>query len=510
MKKTTKHTFWKFLAFIPVVAFSSVTIVACGTTNVPDLATIDQFNFDYNKKHHFANPLFKDGDQKNQIIGIDLPNGGASPTSPGNGFVSRAKLLTKKLPNEKYVDLAKRSYALEMVNGAPLSGTAWILDYKLASNGAYPTTWYFGSNAHVLDDLRIKNNKAYPYNYAEWIDDKFPAPNTSKVNLIQPKDPSTSSTIENYTGIASDTNGWKKASIDLTVKNPDGSDKEWKDYYSDNPAVKTIFLGNDFLETDPKDYLDPKINVGSKYDSWFNNKEYADFGVIEVNFPSETIAKDITNDYANWPKEKQFQYKQNDLIQKYERKQQYLVSFPNVGKTDERSLTINKQESDYKNEKTNGGELGKSPYYSTFKSKPSIMDAGIGLSFFGANLEKYDNTVPTNDFVHYNSWGLMYQLSYANVDPGASGSLIMDEDGNSLGLLFGSDQNASTGLIQAFYSNGFSYSGYYGKYELPAYDLIRGGKSGQKKSYYDGLVSFYGKSADFKTNLFPNGLVNRS
>ena len=73
---------------------------------------------------------------------------------------------------------------------------------------------------------------------------------------------------------------------------------------------------------------------------------------------------------------------------------------------------------------------------------------------------------------------------------------------------------ASTGLAQAFYSKGFNYQGYYGAYNLPAYDLIAGEPESeqfplQKTSYRANLVKLYGnQNQPYRTNLFPQGINN--
>ncbi|MEG0991893.1 MAG: DUF31 family protein [Malacoplasma sp.] len=494
--------------FSPLLLLTAGCSASTNSETTPSITndSVDQFDYDHNKKYNFINPLYVN----NKIVSVDVANGGPNKTVPGDGITPRAVLLKGRLPNQKYVDLAKKSYALEIYNGAPKTGTTWILDYKLSEDNSYPKTWYFGTNAHVLDDLMIKNNIGKPDNFANWIPEKngFPAFNTSAINLLNINDPNTTTLYRD-----SYQPGWNRYRIDLSVPNPiSGGPQFWEGYYMENPTVKTIFLGEDFLSTDPKDCLDLKYSTEPKYQRWVNNKEYADFAVLEINFATSQEAQTITNDYANLPQENKFKYRQTDLIQDYIKKEQYVVSFPIYGNdSGTKELYVNKTLESFQSGDKTGGELGTSPFYSTFKSKPAILDGGVGMSYFGTTIESYDNKSATPKPVqnYFNTWGLFYQLNYANLTPGASGSLVMDEDGYSTGILLGSDQNASIGSMQAFYSSGYSYNGYYGKYDLPAYDLIRGGGPTQTKSYYDGLVQIYGKSPTFKTNLFPNGLVSR-
>ena len=137
------------------------------------------------------------------------------------------------------------------------------------------------------------------------------------------------------------------------------------------------------------------------------------------------------------------------------------------------------------------------------------------MPWFGYDYEWVDNTSSNtnqNDFsrkTKYATYGLIYGVNNGNMAPGSSGGLTVDEDGYAIGIHFGSDNNAATGQSQAFYCGGYEYKGYYGNYNLPQYDLIRGGYPKQKNSYYDSLVKIYGKDSNFKTNLFPNGLTSR-
>ncbi|MFL0973860.1 hypothetical protein, partial [Mycoplasmopsis synoviae] len=55
----------------------------------------------------------------------------------------------------------------------------------------------------------------------------------------------------------------------------------------------------------------------------------------------------------------------------------------------------------------------------------------------------------------------------------------------------------------AFRSEGESYNGFYGKYQLEEYDLIYGGGKNQRTSYRQALESL---DANIKTALFPNGI----
>lgn len=470
-----------------------------------DNKIVNQFTMEENKRNQF---VYRINNEKNEMT-LSFQND-QTTTTPGSGIISHDSLLKGILPNEKYVKQSNISYALEMNDGGKATGTTWILDYKLTNDNSYPTTWYFGTNTHVLDNLKIENDKLYPDRAGVWKDNKFTVYNTNSISLYQVNNPQVDEKFNNFWGSTEDR--WNKATIELVTRNPDNGEQiqdsgHWSGYYKNgNKKAKTIFLGNDFLKTSPKEF--------SNHSKWSNTEEYADFAVMELTFDSEEQARKITNNYAD-NKDNKFKYYTNDFISNLNlmTNNYYVVGYPYAG--EDWNLYVNKTNREYEQKNKNGGKPASSPNYNTFSfknGKSGIIDGAIGMPWFGSRYEYVDNNDIDKNYKKdkfYNTWGLLLSLDNAALQPGASGSLVMDDNGYAIGAFFSSDPTANTGQAQLFYSDGYSYKGYYGNYFLPSYDLIKGGKPLQNSSYFDGLVGWYGKDPNFKTNLFPNGLSQR-
>lgn len=466
---------------------------------------VKQFSSEHNKNLHFNYPFY-DG----ELVTLKA-DGTPSNNKPGPGIPSGSNTYAKEgiIKTDKHAKLAKRVFSVGFHNGTEKTGTAWILDYKLTSDNSYPLTWYFGTNAHVLDDLKIPNDKFYPEKFGRWNEKKnlYRDQNTKAISLWKLTNPRKDF---NYKDSYSNSE-WKETRINFFDKTKeDKTGKLSQGYYYENDLskipVKSIFTGNDFLTTSPEE--DSINNFPAKED-------YADFAVFELTFENENQAKEATNDYANWKEEDKFKYHKEDLIANpsLETEQVYTVGYPRVDEFS-RTLATNLNAIQFRNgEENQNNGLSTSQHYNTWNQKPGKFDGHIGMPWFGYNYEWVDNNDYSDDAkrsTKYATYGLIYGTNSGNMRGGSSGALVVDENGYSLGIHFGSDNNASTGLAQAFYSNGFDYKGYYGKYNLPKYDLIRGGYPKQKKSYYDGMVDWYGKDSNFKTHLFPKGLKFRN
>lgn len=483
---------------------------------------VNQFSIDHLQKLHFNYPNYKGNLVTLKADGEPTFNYPGDPSNTPTGPFQFAK--EGIIPTEKHLELSKRVFSVTFNNTTESIGTCWILDYKLTNDGSYPLTWYFGTNAHVLDDLKVANDKNYPEKFGKWdpnifdqtsnIEGDYRDENTRWIDLwklnhekIKPNEQITST-------IGSPDDFWTKTTVNMFDSTKDtnyiGVYKEG--YYVENPPAKTIFTGNDFLTTSPKD---------SSTNSFSNNEEYADFGVFELTFENEQQARQATNNYAEWEKDKQFKYRESDLINNPENQTSkvYDLGFPQVGNSGShasRTVSTNTNKVLYDQGKTDPNQgLSKSQHYNTWTHTYGGFDGHIAMPWFGYDYEWVDNNTSNsnpNNFskkTRYATYGLIYGVNNGNMNAGSSGGLTIDENGYAIGVHFGSDNNAATGQSQAFYCGGYDYKGYYGNYNLPQYDLIRGGYPKQKNSYYDSLVKIYGKDPNFKTNLFPNGLTSR-
>ena len=471
---------------------------------------VNQFPINHTKPLHFNYPYY-DSTGKYVTLRADgepvhnYPSPGV-PSGP-NQYAQEGYIAT-----EKHVQLAKQVFSVGFHTGVEKTGTCWILDYKLTNNGSYPLTWYFGTNAHVLDDLKVADDKLYPEKFGQWSEKnkEYRCHNTTGVSLWRLKDPKVGEIDKEESNVSPD---WGETLISFYDRSKENWDtgEIYKGYYLDKTPIKIIFTGNDFLTTSPKD---------DSTNSYSNREEYADFAVFELTFENEEQAKTATNNYANWKEEEKFKYHETDLVKNPSLQTDivYEVGYPQTygGYTAHRTVAINYNEQRYKagiKNETNG--LSSSINYNTWTGRPGKYDGHIAMPFFGYNYEWVDNSIdydknnPPIKTTPYATYGLIYGTDNGNMAPGSSGALVVDDNGYAIGIHFASDNNAATGSAQAFYCSGYDYKGYYGKYNLPQYDLIRGGYPKQKNSYYDGLTKLYGKDPNFKTRLFPNGLVSR-
>ena len=397
------------------------------------------------------------------------------PTAPSDGVVQDAKLKTGYIRNQTQLNQVKNTFSIGFgSHGFGFAfGTAWILDYKLEENGKGPTTFYFATNAHVAQNLKIAHDVLTPERY-EGEDQPFQ--NTKVVELRTIKNPEIGKTYD-HTGS--------------------------RDQYlvAELPAtqVRTVYIGNDYLTTSPSDFNTTNAN-------WANNQEYIDFSVLEVRFNNADQAKEITQNYAE-DSNRQFKYKQQSLLNENvtpEKKSYSVLGFPAIRRDSFWRPTILTTSNSINDTSDDLATLASSKYYNSFEGKTGMFDAALGLSFFGYN---YREAYQVNNW--YVSSGLIYPLDYGSLGEGSSGSMLMDKDGYTVGIHFAGDFKASTGFSTALYSEGFSYGGKFGKYNLQSYDLIDGNRAGnhpnQKHSYRTNLVKFYGD--DYKTNLYPNGVA---
>lgn len=454
-----------------------------GNANSGNVDNIDNVQYQHSADPIYGKESFVKYDSSTKLLSSVSTQ---SPTHPSSGIQENALSSHSKLFDEMDIKQSKRTFSLMFMstNSNRAMGTGWILDYKIPENkDEYPTTWYIATNAHVIQNLKVKDDKITPERYES---DNFY--NTNLVRFITIADPKTDT---DYGNTKDQGNLYKSVSVDAIAK--DGT-----------PNFKTVFIGNDFLKTSPKQYFS-NITEG---------EEYADFAVMEVKFPDADTAKYITSDYAS-DTTNQFKYKKESLLvdKSYKDKHSFRVmGYPalNTVEFDSKNYYstpyLNKPaESVNINNTLKERSLANTSSYNTFNGFSGAFDANISLSFLGYNYRlNHNNPSQIESTEHYYSWGLGYAVNYAGFDPGSSGSMLMDDDGYTWGIHFGADSKAVVGLSQALYCEGFSYNNKLGNYNLAGYDLIEGGFPLQSKSYKDGLKTLYGNS--FKTNLFPNGL----
>lgn len=345
------------------------------------------------------------------------------------------------------------------------SGTGWILDYALPKGTEkYPKKWFIATNAHVASRFRFTSN---PYKQELPISE-------DKTNSLR----------DYYRGRNIVLDLRTTSVCDISQRYGYSALGLWKDSHTkDNfEAVK-----------DAKLFYAPTNFLGSRYSergyAWRRDNYYKDFAVIEVDFETEDQAQRITNGFFHkYPADPQtdeakqpLNFFDKEVMQKgsLTDKPYYIAGYPVTGNWDV-SLKDN-----FKNEST----------YSTLAVMPNdavaIKNAHgqsiVGHVDAGKIDQKYRNTTTYWNGKQYQNWGYNYLLNNVSMGGGASGSLVVDEDGNVLGLYRMHDSANNFGFAEPLRSEGI-YVG--NKIISPKYDLING-SSGQTSSYRDQLKQYH-------------------
>ncbi|WBP84325.1 Ig-specific serine endopeptidase MIP [Mycoplasmopsis edwardii] len=411
---------------------------------------------------------------------------------------TRARLIKKIKDTTDFYELERYG---KSESGA--SGTAWIMDYELTSNGKYPMKWYFATNLHVLDG----------------IDN------------------------ENLTGFSLARLGKDTPSIFSTLGTV-GKDDKFKAFNTQHTESLTrIFDGRDYLTADPVNFM---------ADKQFNKKEYIDIAIFEVDFSktefTEEQVKELTNDYANLAPEKKAQFADYDYLTNYEKINHplranvdtssldslYILGFPKTQTNTFRDYYLKEYEdadliksgkwtfslwtnasyhwygspapSDDKNRKLaeEGYGLSYNIGYRTFTNKPGITDQFLTFPVTGK--APY---VSNDDGKEYVSMNLGYLPRRYIPGGGASGSSVRTKDNKVVAIFHTANEFASTGIAAALRSSGFDYQGLYGGYNLPQYDVIYGTGKDQKNSYrHEMLRRNKGRTWLFKDGFAESNVPN--
>lgn len=475
--------------------------------------------------------------------------------------------LPRVLPNDTYRKIAKNSFSFGIRNGRQRDpndnienpdavkrvirsdmsfGTAAILDFEKTENGSYPLKWFFITNAHVAASLRLANDtpsdKTQVWgrdesNYSE----EFRQYNTWTITLTK---------LKNTTPIHSklptsigegfatyyDSEEVRVKELEGTLYN-NGRDGQYERdslLVNQTPTkplnVRTIVIGTNALKSSPKDFSSQKV--------YQNIEEVLDFAVVEVNFDNETQAKKMTQDYYNEAqRQNHYQGREENFLdpkvyEKIPPTDFYGFGWPSTQNESQRTLDRYENPTDFANRRfqvspwfnkpealyfnnnpedkrwEKGGEFAWSRSYRSFVNLPGITDYFITnptltssyFEVYHAPNEKGDISSP------YLISGQGFLIDNFASGGGVSGTSIRDSNEKIYGLQFASDNAASAAFVLALRSYGYDYKGYYGKYNLPSYDIIYGSKN-QFKSYFDAMLQLYGDKSDkkLKTNLFPNG-----
>ncbi|AFN64924.1 hypothetical protein WEN_00585 [Mycoplasma wenyonii str. Massachusetts] len=396
----------------------------------------------------------------------DLPES----TYSNNNLISEEE-RQKRIAQAEKIHKVLNDYTFKLVHPCSF-GTGWILDYELPKEGEkYPTTWYFGTAAHVVDKWRFVEN---PYGQILPVSEEA----TKSLRALKHK------RQFNWSGVGLLSMKGCSANIrqgyfDIAIIRQD-SDFNYK---SDLGLLHNKKIKEPKLFYAPINFL----NEDSSLD--VEAEQQRDFAIIEIEFTDEEIARKVTNNFATkYPVESKeaLNFFAPSLTEKY---------------TEE---ALNKSEEDFYHLGYPGGAGDKWKYTTTFnpntgrglrlsdderylvsdKDKKRIRGLANSYRVFDMSWEKGKKRIQVGN--HYvmksDSWG--YRLR-----GGASGSMIVDKDGNVLGLLEGSGQ---LGDLQSFWTplrQSKIEGRERGDLRSPKYDFILGAE-GQKNSYKEQVEKY--------------------
>lgn len=356
-------------------------------------------------------------------------------------------------------------------------GTGWILDYKLPSkNETYPLTWFYATNLHVIRALSSKQSYD-PYKY------------NPKTNII------TSALQLRYYPIGEGeyNNALGKVGSGASLANSNAS------AVSTVTTAKLLYTAKDFLKSKPYDFFPNTFKP--------DLEEFADFAVFEVTFADAQEAKRTTQDYYN--ESVKFKFRNESYLTKpptlWKDPIFYSAGFPNGGYSSYPMVATNKNPNEngqlypsLSDEiKKQGSPFANVRILSSFTNHEGINDALLGMSnltlkYWGKELVQA---------------GLIYAIRHDAMRGGSSGSMVINDQNQIIGIHNADWDKSDVGLSIALKSERFLYNNI-PNYYLPEYDLIYGGGKDQKNSYYQALMKAYQNQGEIQTYLFPNTKTN--
>ncbi|AGX89118.1 MIP family Ig-specific serine endopeptidase [Mycoplasma parvum] len=345
----------------------------------------------------------------------------------------------------KQIEQKIRDYTVGLRHNCSI-GTGWILDYEWPQDeNKYPTKWFIATNAHVFErfDFSLGNNF------------------DQKLSQICKGRRASNSSLQLAI--------WKEKEGEI-------GQKELK-----KVSVKETKL-----------FWAARNHLGEN--SHKNNKDYFhDFIVLEVVFHDQYDAKDATDNFhgkygkgertpLNFFNKGITESENNFFDEKTYNTAYYVGGFPARGGE---QMTFNHKVAEYRN--STAATLHQSTLNYDLQrlneGKKSLR--GLGDTSFKL---KWDGGSSNQELT-----GFLYWINQTNIGAGGSGSLVVDENENLLGL-YSFSWGGDLGGVQPIRSYSLDLSG--GK-KSPKFDLIRGAGN-QTSSYKSQLDKFY---ANVKTFL---------
>ncbi|AGX88880.1 MIP family Ig-specific serine endopeptidase [Mycoplasma parvum] len=457
------------------------------------------------------------------------------------GFTKRINFM--KISHQ---DTAKEIYKMIKDHTVKLampcqSGTGWLLDFELPKdNKTYPTKWFIATNLHVINKFRFKNN---PYNTSLPITENSISNHIStrsrnyryKLDSCEDSILNNKSILNLYTEEDINDRDRENNLYSSLLKTHSGN---WS-YYRNNPFYQWLGLAPTwdrwknydapriFTTTvkEPKlvyaavDFLGPRYTVSGHEIK--NNSYFKDFGVLEVNFANERQARFITNkvfekyykDNISKTNKKYINFFVPELMSKYDPEKLaksedrfFMGGYPG-SVADNLSFSMNHKfrivNESYLDQHYNvipsESKLtffrnnGYFPHeYNLLNSQREIIPGHVDMT----SVDKVSNAskVSWNGKL-LSGWGYNYLIDNAFLGRGASGSMVLNQNGEFLGLYRMFNQGLNYGFIEPVRGNWVI--GKDGRIILPGFDLIAG--TGSNVSSYRTQLEKY--SPEIQTYL---------
>ncbi|AGX89170.1 MIP family Ig-specific serine endopeptidase [Mycoplasma parvum] len=355
--------------------------------------------------------------------------------------------------NQKSIEIEQkiRDYTVGL-NHKCGSGTGWILDYEWPENGKYPTKWFIATNAHVFERFDFSS---------------------STYKQAHPR---------------SCTGRWNTGSFfQLGV---------WKEVLSTNnrKTINRVGVKSTKLFYAARNHLEDALNnVKGNY--------FHDFIVLEVEFHDQHDAREATDNFHEKygvKKEKPINFFHEGITKNEENffKEEtyttpyYVGGFPI---DEETQMTFNHNLDKYK------GLPASTLSQETHNYAPKRLNHGKNAFRGLGDHSSFELQWGTGSADKQNLTGFIYWINQMDIGAGGSGSMVVDENGNLLGLYsYGTGKEREQGGVQPIRSYSLEMSE---NEKSPKFDLIRG-TQGQKSSYKSQLDEYYKDKQTFLKNNF--------
>ncbi|PAF55074.1 MIP family Ig-specific serine endopeptidase [Mycoplasmopsis agassizii] len=409
---------------------------------------------------------------------------GVQNTANNNPFVRYGSDAYNIVKNDHYETLEDYSLRVSITNpdkktksGGPSSalGSAWILDFIKKEGESYPLTWFFGSNLHVFKEMRLPK-----------ADGTYSSTPGHSFSFLIPKDEQ-----------------WKEFGEYKTLTNYPELFFSGQNFLGDRISINEQAGAPDYLRKDLMNYS--------------SFKDYAkDFAIVKVQFKDEAEAKAITRNFATKYTTPKIKFDKKSILEKTgdeiaKETKIFALGYPG----DSSKPTINKRDNDVNPNTGSSYSSLISGYMITnnYGEKiPGVYDtmyingAGNSVSQY-TELAEDGKTVREVEWqgkkahfplsieigsIDYDRFGLGIGIDNNNLPPGASGSLIIDNDYKVVGVQWGYDGTSQTGLIDPLVSSELKNPD--GTKVFYDYDLIHGRGSDQTRSYKSLLTELLNKT----------------